>query len=423
MVNTIKFSQFSDAVLGDSTNELVGLGSGVNVKSPKIVLWTTATRPSPPTNGLLGFNTDLKQYEFWDASTSAWIQLAEAGTIGTVTSISEGSGITLTPNPITSTGSVALTVPVSVANGGTGFTSYNVGDFIYATGTTTLSKLGIQNSSIFRTNASGVPSWSGPLTNGQLMIGSTGAAPVLANLNAGTGIAIVNGPGSITISNTGSATGRLLSFQVLTTGTGATYTKPSNVTSILIEMVGGGGGGGGASSSATGGSAGGGGGGGGYVRAYISPASSTYTYSVGTSGAGGAAGNNAGTSGGNTTFSTFTANGGAGGGGDINHVVVSGGGVGGAPGTPSGGNVNINGGNGTNGIVITSMSIGGQGGGTYFSQGSTNTISTSSASAGNSPGSTTNNGAGGSGGSVSATASNVAGGAGSKGLIIVWEFS
>lgn len=42
---------------------------------------------------------------------------------GTVTSISAGTGITLTPNPITTNGSVALTVPVAIANGGTNATS------------------------------------------------------------------------------------------------------------------------------------------------------------------------------------------------------------------------------------------------------------------------------------------------------------
>lgn len=42
---------------------------------------------------------------------------------GTVTSISQGTGITCTPNPITTVGTVALTVPVAIANGGTNATS------------------------------------------------------------------------------------------------------------------------------------------------------------------------------------------------------------------------------------------------------------------------------------------------------------
>jgi len=43
-------------------------------------------------------------------------------------------------------------------------------------------------------------------TNGQLLIGSTGAAPVAANLLAGANITIVNGAGSITISAAGGIT-------------------------------------------------------------------------------------------------------------------------------------------------------------------------------------------------------------------------
>ena len=47
----------------------------------------------------------------------------------------------------------------------------------------------------------------GPLTNGQLLIGSTGADPVAATLTAGPGVSIANGAGTITISGTGSGIG------------------------------------------------------------------------------------------------------------------------------------------------------------------------------------------------------------------------
>jgi len=54
---------------------------------------------------------------------------------GTVTSISAGTGITLTPNPITTTGTVALTVPVVIANGGTNATSFtNTDGVVYFDG-------------------------------------------------------------------------------------------------------------------------------------------------------------------------------------------------------------------------------------------------------------------------------------------------
>ena len=69
------------------------------------------------------------------------------------------------------------------------------------------------------TNASGLPLTTGvtgtlpvanggtantsALTDGQLWIGDTGSAPVIANISAGTGINVANGAGTITISATG----------------------------------------------------------------------------------------------------------------------------------------------------------------------------------------------------------------------------
>lgn len=43
----------------------------------------------------------------------------------------------------------------------------------------------------------------GPLTDGQLVVGSTGLTPVAATLTAGTGMSITNGAGTITIGVTG----------------------------------------------------------------------------------------------------------------------------------------------------------------------------------------------------------------------------
>lgn len=47
----------------------------------------------------------------------------------------------------------------------------------------------------------------GPLTNGQILIGSTGQLPIAANLTAGTGVEITNNSGSITISASGATSG------------------------------------------------------------------------------------------------------------------------------------------------------------------------------------------------------------------------
>lgn len=56
-----------------------------------------------------------------------------SGGTGTVTSITAGTGITLTPNPITTTGTVALTIPVVPSSGGTGTTTvFTQGSVVFA---------------------------------------------------------------------------------------------------------------------------------------------------------------------------------------------------------------------------------------------------------------------------------------------------
>src|ERR1017187_5235045 len=103
MVSTIKFSQFGNINLNNSTNFGVGYGAGANYQVPATITWTTAGRPTTPVNGQLGYNTNLSQYEYWDQIALEWIAVA-GGDTGTVTSIDTGTG--LTGGPITSNGTI-----------------------------------------------------------------------------------------------------------------------------------------------------------------------------------------------------------------------------------------------------------------------------------------------------------------------------
>ncbi len=81
-----------------------------------------------------------------------------------------------------------------------------INTLLYASSANIMAALATANSSVLITSATGVPSMSGAMTNGQLIIGNTGASPTAATLTAGTGISISNGAGSITITSVGGGT-------------------------------------------------------------------------------------------------------------------------------------------------------------------------------------------------------------------------
>lgn len=302
--------------------------------------------------------------------------------------------------------------------------TYSASNLLYSNGANTVTGLATANRAVITTTSAGVPVATSLAADGQLIIGSTAGAPAAATLTAGSNITITNAGNSITIASTGSSTGTLASFQVLTTGTAATYTKPAGITNILVEVLGGGGGGGGMNSAVAGASAAGGGGGGGYARKLITSAAATYTYTVGAAGTLGGAGNNPGGAGGTSSFSTISSTGGAGGTGGTNSAASGVDAGGGAGGVGSGGDINITGNAGDVGLIFTpvGVSTGGAGANTFFGPGSL----PSSAAPGNSQAGLStppaNSGAGGGGACGSNVNANQAGTAGGSGIIIVWEF-
>ncbi len=307
---------------------------------------------------------------------------------------------------------------LGVTRGGTGLGSFNQGDLIYASAANTLTALA-KNASATRyvsnTGTSNDPAWA----QVDLSNGVTGNLPV-TNLNSGTSASATTfwrGDGTWG-TPAGSSAGELRSFQVFTSGTAATYTRPAGINSILVEIVGGGGGGGGSAGAASSSAAGAGGGAGGYARLWVPVASATYTYTVGGGGAGATAGNNTGTTGTTSTFSasSLQATGGAGGSGMAatlsTGAAATAGGLGGVG---SNGTINCNGAPGIGGYMALGNPLSGNGGSSLYGGGGLGRISPGAGAA------AVDYGSGGAG--ALSTTVNAAGGNGSGGLIVVWEYA
>ncbi len=125
-----------------------------------------------------------------------------------VTSISAGTGITLAPNPIVSTGSVSLTVPVSAINGGTGQTTYTLGDMLYSNATNSLLR---------------VP---GNISSNKLFLSQTGtglisSAPAWSLISVADVTGAANAPGNTNITSLTGLTGPIEQPTVIASNTGA----------------------------------------------------------------------------------------------------------------------------------------------------------------------------------------------------------
>ena len=97
---------------------------------------------------------------------------------GTTGTLIQNSVATLSDTGDIVANSIDLTVPVGVSDGGTNLSSYTTGDILYASGSTTLSKLSIGSSSQVLTVNGGLPSWGNPLAAGQIVaITTPGAYP------------------------------------------------------------------------------------------------------------------------------------------------------------------------------------------------------------------------------------------------------
>jgi hypothetical protein len=78
-----------------------------------------------------------------------------------------------------------------------------INQILFSSAANTIAGISTANSATLYTTTTGVPTFTGSMTNGQILMGSTSANPALGTITAGTGVSVTNGAGSITIASTG----------------------------------------------------------------------------------------------------------------------------------------------------------------------------------------------------------------------------
>lgn len=125
-----------------------------------------------------------------DGSTASWTAALATGTVTSV-GVSAPGLFTVTNSPVTGSGTLTLSysgTALPSANGGTGQTSYTIGDILYASGTSALSKL------------------AGVAVGSALLSAGTGTAPVWGAVPLGGGSQAVSGTLAVGNGGTGAIT-------------------------------------------------------------------------------------------------------------------------------------------------------------------------------------------------------------------------
>lgn len=196
----IKWSAFPNGGQLIAGDILVGLRAGANTRF-------TGTIPLALGGGNAALTASIGGIVY--STATALAVLAGTSTAGQVLV----SGASAAPSWSTATFPTAAGASGTVLrSNGTGWVAststfadtYAPSALLYSNGTNTVTGLATDNSAVLVTDGASVPVWSGTMTDGQVIIGSTGATPTPATLTAGTGINIANGAGTITITSTAS---------------------------------------------------------------------------------------------------------------------------------------------------------------------------------------------------------------------------
>ena len=154
------------------------------------------------------------------SANPSWATITGAGTVTSVNASGGTTGMTFSGGPVTVSGTLTLGGTLAPANGGTGYTTYTVGDILYASGSTALSALAdvATGNALISGGIATAPSW------GKIGL-ATHVSGVLGTANGGTGLSSFTSGGAIYATSTSALTTGTL--PVGSGGTGAT-SVPAN---------------------------------------------------------------------------------------------------------------------------------------------------------------------------------------------------
>ena len=253
-----------ELLIGDGTSyQVQNLTSGQNILitngAGSITIALTGIVPianggtnssATPIAGAVPYGTGTA-YDFTAVGTAGQV-LTSAGagtptwatpTTGTVTSVNVSggtTGLTTSGGPITSSGTITLAGTLIAANGGTGYSTYTIGDILYASSTTALSKLAdvATGNSLISGGVGAAPSW------GKIGL-TTHVSGTLPIANGGTGQITANAALNALLPSQTANAGKVLSTNGTDTswidgGSSGTYTPTlTNSTNVAASTTGG----------------------------------------------------------------------------------------------------------------------------------------------------------------------------------------